>query len=206
MVLFASSVEIYGENRGDVEKFDETYLGYIDCNTLCAGYPESKRCGEVLCQAYKKQYELDVVTPRLSRVYDPAMLLSDTKASSQFILKVAVDENIVFKSAGEQYYSYTYLTGAVSGLLTVFLKGESGDAYNIADENSDIRLKEFARLCAKAVGTKAVFEIPDANEAAGDSKATEARLDNSKLKGLGWKAVTYIKSGIEKTVQLVKEK
>ena len=48
---FASSNEIYGENRGDTELFDEKYCGYIDCNTLRAGYPESNRCGEALCQA-----------------------------------------------------------------------------------------------------------------------------------------------------------
>lgn len=40
---FVCSVEVYGENRGDQEKFDEKYLGYLDCNTLRAGYPESKR-------------------------------------------------------------------------------------------------------------------------------------------------------------------
>lgn len=31
---YASSNEIYGENRGDVEMFDEKYCGYIDCNTM----------------------------------------------------------------------------------------------------------------------------------------------------------------------------
>ena len=46
---FASSNEVYGENRGDVEKFDEKYCGYIDCNTMRAGYPESKRCREAFC-------------------------------------------------------------------------------------------------------------------------------------------------------------
>ncbi len=202
--LFASSVEIYGENRGDVEKFDETYLGYIDCNTLRAGYPESKRCGEALCQAYKKQYGLDVVIPRLSRVYGPSMLMSDTKASSQFILKAAAGENIVLKSAGEQYYSYTYVTDAVSGLLTVLLKGESGEAYNVADENSDIRLKDFARLCAETAGTKVVFEIPDANEAAGYSKATVARMESGKLKSLGWRANIELCDGVQRTVKLHK--
>lgn len=53
--IFASSNEIYGENRGDVEFFDENYCGYINSNTMRAGYPESKRCGETLCQAYKEQ-------------------------------------------------------------------------------------------------------------------------------------------------------
>ena len=54
-MAFASSNEIYGENRGDVEKFDEDYCGYINSNTMRAGYPESKRCGEALCQAYIRQ-------------------------------------------------------------------------------------------------------------------------------------------------------
>ena len=84
---FASSNEIYGENRGDVEFFDEAYCGYINSNTMRAGYPESKRCGEALCQAYKVQMGLDVVIPRFTRSYGPTMLMSDTKAISQFIKK-----------------------------------------------------------------------------------------------------------------------
>ena len=60
-MLFLSTVEIYGENRGDVEKFTEDYCGYIDCNTLRAGYPEGKRVSESLCQAYIEKYDLDIV-------------------------------------------------------------------------------------------------------------------------------------------------
>ncbi|WP_225417227.1 NAD-dependent epimerase/dehydratase family protein, partial [Limosilactobacillus reuteri] len=30
--IFLSSVEIYGQNNGDVETFAEDYSGYIDCN------------------------------------------------------------------------------------------------------------------------------------------------------------------------------
>ena len=202
--VFASSNEVYGENRGDVEMFDEHYCGYIDSNTLRAGYPESKRCGEALCQAYKSQKGLDVVIARFTRSYGPTMLMSDTKAISQFIKKGVAGEDIVLKSAGTQNYSYTYMADAISGFLFLLLKGENGEAYNIADEASNIMLKDLARIIAEYAGKKVVFEIPDAVEAAGYSKATKALLDGSKLKKLGWKPRYVIKEGIERTMDVLK--
>lgn len=200
--VFASSNEIYGENRGDVELFNEEYCGYINSNTMRAGYPESKRCGEALCQSFKAQKNLDVVIPRLTRSYGPTMLMSDTKAISQFIRKAIAKEDIVLKSAGTQYYSYTYVADAVSGLLTVILCGENGAAYNIADAKSDIRLKDLAQTIAKVAGTKVIFEIPDALEKSGYSTATKARLDGSKIKALGWQAQYSIEDGIERTIKI----
>lgn len=202
-VVFASSNEIYGENRGDVERFNEEYCGYIDCNTLRAGYPESKRCGEALCQAYIKQKQLDVVIARLTRTYGPTLLESDTKAMSQFLHKAIKGEDIVLKSKGTQYYSYTYVSDAVAGLLTVMLLGKCGEAYNIADEKSDIKLRDLAETIAESVGKKVVFDVPSKNESAGYSKATKARLDSSKLQKLGWHARYDIKDGINRTINEV---
>ena len=202
--VFASSNEIYGENRGDVELFDESYCGYIDSNTLRAGYPESKRCGEALCQAYKLQKGLEVVIPRFTRSYGPTMLLTDTKAISQFIRKAVVGEDIVLKSAGTQKYSYTYMADAIYGLLTVLLCGENGEAYNIADETSNISLKDLAVKISNYVGKKVVFEIPDVIEAAGYSKATKALLDGKKLQMLGWKPFYKLQDGIPRTIDILK--
>lgn len=201
--VFASSNEIYGENRGDIEKFNESYCGYIDSNTLRAGYPESKRCGEALCQAYIKQKGLDIVIPRFTRSYGPTLLKSDTKALSQFLHKGIASEDIVLKSAGTQFYSYLYVADAVSGLLTVLLKGERGEAYNIADEASDIMLKDLATTIAEYIGKKVVIEIPDIVESAGYSKVTYARLESSKLQKLGWKAKYDIKTGIKRTMDIM---
>lgn len=203
--LFASSNEIYGENRGDAELFDEQYCGYIDCNTLRAGYPESKRAGEALCQAYIRQKGLDVVIPRFTRSFGPSLLSTDTKALSQFIRKGIAREDIVLKSAGTQFFSYTYVCDAVSGLLCCLLKGSCGEAYNIADVSCDITLRDLAQTIADLVGTKVVFDLPDAVEAAGFSKATKARLDSTKLQGLGWKAQFDMKTALDHTIGIMRE-
>ena len=201
---FVSSVEVYGENRGDVEKFDESYLGYIDCNTLRAGYPESKRLGETLCNAYHQTYGLDFVIPRLSRVYGPTMLLSDSKAISQFIKKAAAGEDIVLKSEGNQKYSYSFVTDATAGILYTLLFGESGQAYNVADKESDITLKDLAGCLAQIAGTKVIFELPEESEKRGYSTATKAMLAPERLEQLGWKAHVHMEAGLADTVDAMK--
>ena len=203
--VFASTVEVYGENRGDTDAFTEDYCGYIDCNTLRAGYPESKRAGEALCQAYIRQKELDVVIPRLSRVYGPTMLMSDTKALSQFIKKGVAGEDIVLKSEGTQFFSYSYVADAVSGILYCLFYGQTGAAYNIADAASDIALRDLAAIIARHAGKQVVFELPDAVEQAGYSKATKAILCSKKLQALGWKALYSIDGGLTRTIEILKE-
>ena len=198
---FLSSVEIYGENRGDTDRFKADYLGYLDCNTLRAGYPESKRVGETLCNAYYQAYHLDFVIPRLSRVYGSTMLPTDSKAISQFIKKATAGEDIVLKSAGGQLYSYTYVLDAAMGVLTVLLKGESGEAYNISDTESEVTLREITEWLAVDNGVKVIFDIPDATEQAGYSTATKALLDTKKVEALGWQPKTHMREGLRKTVE-----
>lgn len=198
--VYASSVEIYGQNRGDCEKFKEDYCGYINCNTLRAGYPESKRCGEALCQAYIKQYGLDIVIPRIARVYGPTLQKDDTKALSQFIHNALNGQDIVLKSEGKQYFSYLHVADAVSGILTVMLRGERGAAYNIADEASDVRLRDLAAWIAAQCGQKVVFDIPSNAELAGFSPAMMARMDGGCLQTLGWQAEYGIEKGVVNTL------
>lgn len=204
-VLFASSVEVYGENRGDTEYFHEDYCGYLNCNTLRAGYPESKRAGEALCQAYICQMGLDVVIPRLARTYGPTMLMSDTKALSQFLKKGIAGEDIVLKSEGTQLFSYTYVADAVSGVLYCLLLGQCGESYNIADSASDIMLRDLAGIIAEAAGKQVVFDLPDATERAGYSTATKAVMTSDKIRSLGWQAQYTIRAGLERTLRILKE-
>lgn len=203
-LLFASSVEVYGQNRGDVERFDEHYCGDIDCNTLRACYNESKRLGEAMCQAYRSQRGVDAVIARIARVYGPTLLPDDSKALSQFMHRSLGGEDVVLKSDGTQRFSYLHVADAVSGLLHVLLLGMDGEAYNLADEGSDIALRDLAALVADSNGVKVVFDLPDAAEAAGYSKATLALMDGSKAHALGWRPHYDIQSGIASTMRVLK--
>lgn len=202
--LFLSTVEIYGENRGDVEKFDESYCGYLDCNTLRAGYTEGKRVSESLCQAYITKYGIDVVIPRLCRIFGPTMLLSDSKASSQFILDAVYDRDIVLKSSGNQLFSYCYVADAVSALLFILLNGENGEAYNISCDDFDIQLKDLAKNLAELSNRKVIFELPDETEAKGYSKASKALLDSEKLRKAGWTQLFSLQNALTDTVNILK--
>ena len=202
--LLLSSVEIYGENRGDVDYFDESYCGYLDCNTLRADYPEAKRLCETMCQAYIKEKNVDAVIIRLPRIYGPTLRSEDTKALSQFIKKGLEGENIVLKSEGKQLYSYAFVSDAVLGILYVLAQGKTGEAYNLGDAESDICLKDLAELVALNVKTKVVFEIPDEKERAGYSTAIKALMKPEKLKKLGWRSHYNIKDGIKKSLSIMK--
>ena len=203
MVLYPSTVEVYGNAHGE-DVFTEDYTGQLNLSTARSCYTESKRVAEALCQSYIAEHCVNVKIARLSRVFGPTMLETDTKASSQFIMNALRGEDIVLKSKGEQYFSYTYVADAVAAMLCVLLHGESGVAYNISNEKCDVHLKDFAGLCAKAVGKEVIFDLPSETEQKGFSIAMQAILDNSKLKGIGYSSHYDIEKAIYRTINILK--
>lgn len=202
--IFVSSVEIYGKALRDEDIFDENYCGYINCNTLRAGYPEAKRAGEAICQAYISQHGLDIVIPRLSRIYGATMRLNDSKAMSEFIMNGVRGEDIVLKSQGVPRFSYCYATDAVSGILYCLLNGKCGEAYNVADSSEILSLRQIAEYISSLAGRKVVFELPSETQAKGFSKAVNAIMSNDKLRALGWSPKDDTRSGVKKTVEILK--
>ena len=202
--LFCSSVEAYGRNNGDADDFDELYSGYVDCNTLRAAYPSAKRASESLCCAFHNQYGVDYAIARIGRIFGPTVYLNDTKAPTQFILNAAQKQDIVLKSDGMQHFSYGYVFDCVTAFLTILVKGTCGEAYNVANPDGKIRLKEFALYAAQAAGTRLQFQNPNAMEKKGYSQITKATMDTRKLVALGWQARYSTEEGITRTVAYLK--
>lgn len=202
-VLYPSSVEVYGNARGE-DVFTEDYTGKLNLENARACYPESKRLSEALCLSYMAERGVDVKIARLSRAFGPTMLMTDTKASSQFILKALAGEDIILKSKGEQFFSYTYVADVVRSMLYILLHGEWGMAYNVANKDSNVKLKDFAGACAHWAGKEVVFDLPSEVEQKGYSVAMHAILDNSRLLSIGCQPLYPFEDAIQRTLDILK--
>lgn len=198
--ILASSVEIYGEGSGS--PMTENYCGYIDCNTARAGYNESKRVSESLCQSFRQQYGVDCVTARFARVFG-ADRKDDTKAMAQFLSCAINGQDVILKSAGKQRYSYVYVADAVGGLLSVLTSGKTGEAYNISAEDEGKTMGDYAEFIAGLGGKKVLYDICETKSA---SKATSALLDCAKIKTLGWIPLYSVCTAIKRTFDILQER
>ncbi|MFA5235651.1 MAG: NAD-dependent epimerase/dehydratase family protein [Bacilli bacterium] len=193
--IFLSSTEVYGQSDGRL--LDEKYSGYLDSLDPRSAYNEGKRAGETLSIAYRHEKGLDVVIPRLSRVFGPTQKPGDRKALSQFIQAGLRHEPIVLKSAGTQKFSYTYVSDIVSGILFLLANGRSGEAYNIASEEQK-ELREIASMIGEIRHCQVTFDQKtDPNLSY--SKAEHALLDITKIKALGWQPRVTLREGLAKT-------
>lgn len=197
--LYVSSGEVYGEGDGRV--FTEEYSGYVDCTQPRSCYPSSKRAAETLCVSYASEYDIDVVIARPCHIYGPYFTETDTRVYAQFIRNILRGEDIVMKSTGEQFRSWCYVVDCVSALLHILLKGENCQAYNIADENSNITIRELAENVARIGGRKVVIDLPDGDEKRGFNVVTKSVFSTQKLESLGWKPMVAISDGLRSTIE-----
>lgn len=202
-VLYVSSREVYGYIAGKTA-YEEQDYGLVDFNGLRSCYPESKRVSELLCRGYAEEFGVSTVMARLGYVYGPTMLMSDSKAVAQFMKKAVAGEDIVMKSRGEQVRSYCYVADIVDGLFRILLDGRKGEAFNAANRNAEISIRELAEKIAGCAGVRVTFELPDEVEIKGYSAPQDAIIDEKKLREIGYAPRYGIEEGIRRTYEILK--
>lgn len=195
-MLYVSSGEVYGEGDGSV--FSEQSSGYIDILSPRSCYPSSKRAAETLCAAYIQEYGADIVIARPCHTYGPYFTESDNRVYAQFIRNILNDEDIVMKSRGEQFRSWLYVVDCAVAMLLLLTKGNSGEAYNVANEESNITIRQLAEEIAKIGNKKVVFDLA---ENGNTTPITKAVFSTEKLNLLGWKPLFSIEEGLAHTIQ-----
>ena len=185
--VYLSSMEFYGQTKR--RKVDERDSGYLDLSSPRSSYPESKRFCEMLCTAYAAQYEVPVKIARLAQTFGSGTPRDDTRVFAQFARSAATGGDIELHTEGKSRGNYCYTADTVRGLLTILLKGESGQAYNIANTAASVTIREMAELVATDVcdgKIKVVINIPEDIEKRGYAPDVAYTLNADKLKDLGW--------------------
>jgi nucleoside-diphosphate-sugar epimerase len=198
-MVYVSSGEIYGECDDSV--FTESSSGYIDILSPRACYPSSKRAAETLCAAYCQEYGSDIVIARPCHTYGPFFTESDNRVYAQFIRNVLSGEDIVMKSLGQQYRSWIYVVDCAAAILLLLEKGKQGKAYNIANEESNITIRQLAEKTAAIAGRRVVMDITDGGNTTPISRAI---FSTEKLESLGWHPLFTIDDGLRHTIEAMR--
>lgn len=183
-LVYLSSMEVYGHPpRGHkVAEGDTCALDPLDVRN---SYPIGKVQCESLCNAYASEYGVPAKIVRLTQTFGPGVSCDDKRIFAELGRCVAEKRDIVLKTMGETERCYLYTADAVTAILTVLLRGEPGQAYNAANEETYCSIAEMARRVAKMGGVQVRFDIRD-DKASGYLSTLYMDLDTSRLKALGW--------------------
>lgn len=186
-VVYLSSMEVYGyPEKG--HKVKEHEIGSFTPLILRNSYPIGKITCETMCCAYAKEYGVPAKIVRLTQTFGPGVNYNDTRIFAYFGRCVKEKTDIILKTKGETERCYLYTSDAVTAILTVLLKGENGNAYNAANEETYCSIAEMAEKVAKEGGIKVVYDIqpPEKN---GFPETLYMYLDTEALKNLGWSPI-----------------
>jgi nucleoside-diphosphate-sugar epimerase len=184
-MVYASSLEVYGSNNTN-DRLSEDFQGYVNPVEVRSSYNMGKRVCECLCHSYAKEYDVNVMMARLTQTFGAGISETENRVFAQFAKSAIKNENIVLHTSGESAKPYCYTTDAVSAILYLLLKGKKGEAYNIANRDSYISIRDMAQMIRDEFNPniKVVFALKD-NQ--GYAPETKLRLDSDKLEKLGWK-------------------
>lgn len=173
--LQVSTDEVYGDIEGDhFSKEDDPFKPN-------SPYSASKAGGDLMVRAYHVTHGLNTITTRGSNTYGPYQY--PEKLMPLFITEAIDDKPLPVYGDGKQVRDWLHVEDHAGGIETALMKGEAGQAYNIAGENLQHNIDVIHRIL-KGVGKpeSLIRYVPDRE---GHDRRYAMNCD--KLKALGWK-------------------
>lgn len=190
--VYLSSLEVYGSILDDTKEVTEDVQGYLDPMSVRSSYPMAKRAAENLCCLYAKQYDVPVMVARLTQTTGPGISKDDNRVIAQFARLAAQNQDIVLHTTGEAARPYCYTTDAITAILYILLKGEVGEAYNVANENTYISARGMAEFLRDNFNPSISVRL-ELNYNMGYAPVTKLKLSTLKLRSLGWRPKMELK-------------
>ena len=201
-MVYASSLEVYGSNHTD-EWIGEEFQGYVNPTEVRSSYNIGKRACECLCHSYAEEYGVNVSIARMTQTFGAGVKYNDNRVFAQFSRKAIENEDIELHTSGETCRMYCYTTDAVSAMLYLLIKGEKGEAYNIANKESYISIRDMARLVRDEFNPN-IRVVVSLKENQGYAPETKLKLDTAKIESLGWQPKVDLKNMFGRLIDSLK--
>ena len=202
--LYLSSIEVYGAIQKD-DPITEDVQGYINPLDIRSSYPMAKRMAENLCALYFREYGVPTKIARLTQTTGAGIAKDDNRIIAQFARLGIQGKDIILHTKGESARPYCYTIDAVSGLLFILIKGNLGEAYNIANEETYISAIDMAYYIKQHINNSINVRV-ELNDSFGYAPPSKIFLSSAKLRHLGWFPKYQINSIFEKLISYLIER
>lgn len=195
-VLFTGTGAQYGAISSS-QPVPETHMSA--CNSLLASsaYAEAKRAQETLAALYADRHGLECILTRCFAFSGPGLPLDAHFAIGNFIRDAIGQEALVLQSTGLSVRSYLHGADLAAWLLTLLVRGQSGQAYNVGSDQG-LSIAELAHRVVARVAPQTPIIMPKAGE--GSSVVSYYVPDIQKARALGLDVWTSLDESIDSMV------
>jgi nucleoside-diphosphate-sugar epimerase len=200
---FASSACIYRQQHDDLNRFSEEQA--IPANPHST-YGWAKVLGEIACQAYHEDCDLDTGMFRIFNAYGPREALDlDSSHVIPSLCRKVIEEpdggSIELFGDGTQERGFIYVTDLVEGMIRTAERKVDGEPINLGNGEEIVTINELAETIIEISGKNLSIEHDlskptGTDKYAADTTRMEAELD--------WKPTMTLTEGIERMFEWTK--
>lgn len=197
-MVYLSSLETYGTVTNEHEITEDDCSGILDSIDVRSSYSLGKRTAECLCHSYGREYGVPVKIARLTQTFGAGVEYDDNRVFAQFARKIVEEKNIELHTTGETCRMYCYTIDAILAIFYLLIKGENGEAYNVANPETYVSIRAMAEMLAEKFGCGKSKIIMNLQENIGYAPTTKHQLSTAKLQALGWKPYFMLEEMFER--------
>ncbi len=174
-ILHVSTDEVYGENL----KKPFTEKQFLNPTNP---YSASKAGADMIVNAYKKSYNLNIATVRANNIYGTRQF--PEKLISKSIYSFLKNKKMSIHGDGNNYRFYLAVEDFCDGVIKIIKRGKSNEIYNIASTNC-YKVKKVVSMISDYLNINFKDNIKFVSDRPFNDKIY--KINCSKLKKLNWK-------------------
>jgi UDP-glucose 4-epimerase len=198
--LFASSACLYRQQHDELNRFSEDQAIPADPHST---YGWAKVLGEVACDAYHTDTELDTGAVRIFNCYGPRESLDpDSSHVIPSLCRKVVEaddgDSVELFGDGSQQRGFIYVTDLVEGMLRAMDRKTDGEPINLGNGEEVVSINELAETIIEISGKDLEIEH-DLSKPTGTDKYA---ADTTKMEAeLEWTPSTTLEEGVREVYE-----